>query len=195
MKRFRRRRFLIDRSLQFRFIAASLGYVAFYIVMMAVATFIPLVFELNAADPNSHQAYLVANNFIYLHRHVWPIALLVLIVVSLHSLWLSHKVAGPLFRFRKIFQALAGGKLPREQQLRKRDFLQPEMKMINGMLRDLQAKMASLQETQKAIANSISGVVRRSQALRDSELSILVGDLETQGKQLEKHAAPFEREA
>jgi methyl-accepting chemotaxis protein len=195
MKYFRRRRFLIDRNLQIRFIAASLGYVAFYIFVMAAATFIPLIFLLRNAKPESHIAYLLANNLIYLHRHVWPIALLVLVLVSVHSLWLSHRVAGPLYRFRKIFQSLAAGKIPDQQQLRKKDYLQPEMKLINEMLQNLQSRTAGLQEAQKAIADSISGVVRRSRIMSDSELTALVEDLENQGKQLEKHATLFCKES
>jgi methyl-accepting chemotaxis protein len=195
MNHFRRRRFLIDRSLQIRFIAASLGYVAFYIFVMAAATFIPLVFLLRTAKPESHMAYLLANNLIYLHRHVWPIALLVLVLVSVHSLWLSHKVAGPLFRFRRIFQALAAGKLPSPQRLRKRDYLQSEMKLINEMLQGLQSRTTDLQEAQKALAEAISGVVGRSRAISDSELTALVKDLEDQGKQLEKHATLFCKES
>lgn len=195
MKRLRRRRLLIDRSLQIRFIAASLGYVAFYVIMIAVATFVPLLFGLNSVSPGSHKAYLIATNLIYLHQHIWPMALLVLIVVTVHSLWLSHKVAGPLFRFRQIFKALATGKLPGQQRLRKRDYLQREMQSINEMLQSLHTRLEILQETQKALANSISGVVRRSRTLSDNELTRLVEELEVQGKRLEQHAIPFDRES
>jgi hypothetical protein len=195
MKHMRRRRFLIDRSLQIRFVAASLGYVAFYVLVTAAATFVPLIFLLRATKPESNMAYLLANNLIYLHQHVWPIALLVLVLVSLHSLWLSHKVAGPLFRFRRIFQALAAGKIPSPQHLRKGDYLQPEMKLINEMLHGLQTRTTDLQESQKALADAISGVVRRSCALSDSELTTLVEDLENQGKRIEKHATLFCRKS
>ena len=195
MKRFRRRRFLVDRGLQLRFIAASLGYVAFYIVIMAVATFVPLFLQLQDTSPNSPQAYVVANNLIYLHRYIWPIALLVLVVVSLHSLWLSHKIAGPLYRFRQIFMALAAGKLPKPQKLRKGDYLQSEMKLINEMVQGLHSSIGNFQESQKALARCIAGIVQRSRFLSDHELTLLVEELEAQGKQLEKHAAPFSEES
>ena len=195
MKHLRRRRLLIDRSLQVRFIAASLAYVAFYVVMMALATFAPLIFDLHNSHPDSHQAYLVAKNLVYLHQHIWPITLLVLILVTVHSLWLSHKVAGPLFRFRKVFKALVAGRLPGTQRLRKRDYLKPEMQLINEMLQGLHSRMEILQETQKAVADSISGVARRSRILADSELTRLVEELEVQGKRLEKHAIPFDKES
>jgi methyl-accepting chemotaxis protein len=184
--RFRRRRFLIDGRLQFKLIAASIGYVAFYVVMMAVAIFAPLMFKLNHADPNSNQAYQLADQFIYLHGHIWPVSLMVLVLVSLHSLWVSHKVAGPLYRFRQIFLSLAAGKLPSQQHLRKRDYLQNEMKMINEALESLRIQASNMQKSHDAIAVAISKVAQRSWALSDQELTLLVADLESQGLRLKK---------
>jgi len=121
---FRRRNFLIDRNLQFRIIAASLGYIAFYILILAAATFIPLFIEMRSAYPDSYQAYLHANSFLYLHRHLWPVVSGILLAVSIHALFFSHKLAGPMYRFRQIFQSLTAGKITGQQRLRKGDFLQ-----------------------------------------------------------------------
>ena len=188
MKLFRRRKLLVDGNLQFRIIAASLCYVAFYVFMMAAATFIPLIFEMRSLDPNSHRAYLLANSFIYLHRHVWHIALLVLLAVCIHSLLLSHKVAGPLYRFRHIFRALAAGTVPSRKQLRKGDYLQSEMKLINEMLDSLRSRASGLQETQKAIGDAVSGVAKRSRELSDKELTSLVEKLDAQVKRFAEQA-------
>ena len=184
MRRLRRRKFLVDGSLQLRLISVSVGYVAFYVFMIAAATFVPLIYEMRSLNPNSNRAYLLANSFIFLHRHVWPITLLVLAAVILHSLVISHKVAGPLYRFRRIFSELAAGKVPGQQRLRKGDYLQHEMKLINEMLHNLQSRASHLEEVQKAIANSISGIVRKSHDLSDQELTSLAEDLDAQGKRL-----------
>jgi methyl-accepting chemotaxis protein len=187
VKLFRRRKILIDRNLQFRIIAASLGYIAFYIIILAAATFIPIFIEMRSANPGSYQAYLRANSFLYLHRHLWPVVSAILVAVSIHALFFSHKLAGPMYRFRQIFLALTAGKIPGQQHLRKGDFLQAEMKLINEMLFSLQSKVALIQETQRAIANSIEGIVERSSILSDEELKSLAKDLEAQGKQLAEY--------
>ena len=195
MKLFRRRRLLVNRHFQFRFIAASLGYVAFYIGVMAVATFVPLIIEMRSANSNSHRAYMLANCFLYLHRYVWPIALIVLATIGLHSLWFSHKVAGPLYRFRRILQSLAGGKIPRRQQLRKGDYLQSEMNLINEMLDSLRSRITSLQDTQGAMASCVAGIVQRGRFLPDRELVSLVEELEAQGKRLAELVPIVEKES
>jgi hypothetical protein len=195
MKFFRRRRYLVYGNLQIRLVAVSMGYVAFYVAVMAIATLAPLIFELKAVNSDSHRAYLLANSFLYLHRHIWPIALLILIPVGLHALLFSHKVAGPLYRFRQIFLALADGILPGPQRIRKRDYLQPEMKLINDILDSLRRKAADLQETQRAIAGSISEIAQKTRTSSDSELAALVRNLEAQGERLEKDAQLFEQKS
>ncbi|MBN1566463.1 MAG: methyl-accepting chemotaxis protein [Acidobacteria bacterium] len=194
MKSFRRRNFLIDRNLQFRIIAASVGYVAFYIIMMAIATFAPVFMELRSAYPGSYRAYLLANSFLHLHRYIWPAAILIIVLVSIHALFFSHKMAGPMYRFRQIFLSLTAGKIPVPQRLRKGDYLQPEMKLINEMLDSLRSKVANIQDTQKAIAGCITEIVKKSRALSDKELSLLVENLDTQGKRLAEYVLLIEKE-
>ena len=195
MRRLRRRKYLVDGSLQLRLIGLSAGYVAFYVFVMAAATFVPLIYEMRSLNPNSNQAYLLANSFIYLHRHVWPITLLVLAAVILHSLVISHRVAGPLYRFRRIFSELAAGKVPGQQRLRRGDYLQHEMKLINEMLHNLQSRASHLQEIQMAIANSISGIARKTHDLSDQELTLLAEDLDAQGKRLAEQILLSDRES
>jgi methyl-accepting chemotaxis protein len=180
MKILRRRRFLVDGKLQLRLVAMSVGYISFYISMMALGIFIPLIIEMRKTNPNSFRSYLLVDSFMYLHQNIWPIVLLVLGIVALHSLFLSHKVAGPLYRFRQIFLALTAGKVLGQQQIRKGDFLQFEMNMINEMLDSLQSRVASLREIQSAIANSISGIVERGRTLSDGKLTLMVEDLASQ---------------
>jgi hypothetical protein len=184
MTQLRRRRFLVDGRLQFRIIAASLGYVAFYMFMMAAATFIPLMIDFRTTNPNSYRASLLAHSFVYLHRHVWPVALVVLGAVSLHSLFFSHRVAGPLYRFRQIFLALKAGKVPGQQRLRRGDYLHDEMQLINEMLKSLQDRAICLKEVQTGIANSIEAIRERSPSVSDKELALLVKDLCAQGNRL-----------
>jgi methyl-accepting chemotaxis protein len=192
---FRRRNFLVDKNLQFRIIAASLGYVAFYIVMLSVVTFGPIFMEMRSAYPGSYRAYLLANSFLYLHRHMWPAVLFIMIAVCIHALFFSHRMAGPMYRFRQIFKALTAGKVPGQQRLRKGDYLQAEMALINEMLSSLQSKISQIQETQKAVAASIAGIVQRSHALPDRELGLLVEELEVQGKRLAEDVLLIEKES
>lgn len=160
-----------------------------------MATFVPIFMEMRSAYPGSYRSYLLANNFLSLHQYIWPAALMIMVFVSIHALFFSHKMAGPMYRFRQVFLALTAGKVPSQQRLRKGDYLQSEMKLINEMLDSLRSKITNIQETQKAIAGSIAGIVQRSHALSDKELTLLVEDLDTQGKRLAEYVLLIEKES
>jgi methyl-accepting chemotaxis protein len=121
--------------------------------------------------------------------------LFIMIAVCVHALFFSHRMAGPMYRFRQIFKALTAGKVPGQQRLRKGDYLQAEMALINEMLSSLQSKISQIQETQKAVAASIAGIVQRSHALPDRELGLLVEELEVQGKRLAEDVLLIEKES
>jgi methyl-accepting chemotaxis protein len=163
--------------------------------MLSVVTFVPIFMEMRSAYPGSYRAYLLANSFLYLHRHMWPAVLFIMIAVCIHALFFSHRMAGPMYRFRQIFKALTAGKVPGQQRLRKGDYLQAEMALINEMLSSLQSKISQIQETQKAVAASIAGIVQRSHALPDRELGLLVEELEVQGKRLAEDVLLIEKES
>jgi methyl-accepting chemotaxis protein len=160
---------------------------------MAVATITPIFMEMRAVNPGSNRAYLLASSFLQLHRHIWPAAILVMLFVIVHALLFSHRIAGPMYRFRQIFLALRAGSVPGHQRLRKGDYLQLEMKLINEMLDSMRSKITAIQETQISIAGTIEGIAQRSRALSDKELSLLVKELDLKAKGLAELVIPIEK--
>jgi hypothetical protein len=65
---------------------------------------------------------------------------------------LSHRVVGPLYRFRKTIQAITAGEEVERVSLRKDDFLQELKDDINEMLRVLQERGAVQIKTTEADA-------------------------------------------
>jgi nitrogen fixation/metabolism regulation signal transduction histidine kinase len=114
-------------------------------IVIAVSLFAPLIFQLNHVDANSVEASEAALKILYLHDKFWLPVSLTLVLVALHSLSTTHKIAGPLYRFRTVFEAIRSGVLPRPVRLRKRDFLTTEMNAINNMLISLRAQAEEVQ--------------------------------------------------
>ena len=194
MRLFRRRKFILDKKLQLGLLVASLCYVAFYLIATGAALFLPVILELRASNPDSSQAYVLAKSFLYLHGHFWPVALLSLVAVALHSVLLTHKVAGPLYRFRRIFAALKNGTVPGPQRLRRGDFLETEMQLINEMLESFRSRLVDAQEAQAALNRSLADIARRTAVCSDEELKSLVRDLEAQGERFARLALFLEKE-
>lgn len=145
MRFLRRRKFVVDPKLQVSFLLITLGYVVFLLFVLAVSLFAPLVLQLRDADLASPDAMAPALSILYLHDRFWLPALLAIIAIVLHSVRTTHRIAGPLYRFRRVFEALRDGVLPRPVRLRKGDYLTAEMEVINAALQSLRGRAAQIQ--------------------------------------------------
>jgi len=180
----RRRKFIIDRKLQFKLLLYSVGYILFYIVAIGAGLFVPLMIQLSNADQTSPEALVVATNFLYLHYHFWPVALLSVIIVALHSILTSHRIAGPLYRFRRIFLDLKEGTIPEVAHLRRRDLLESEMQSINEMLDGLRARISGIQRAEELLEQSIAECKRRVALLDDAGTRQCIEELAERGDSL-----------
>lgn len=69
-----------------------------------------------------------------------------LVFIALGTIFLSHKIAGPLFRFQKILEGLAHGDLSLRCKLRKFDEAQPLAHTLNQTLDNLEASVLQLRQ-------------------------------------------------
>jgi len=130
----RRRTFLINLKLQGSLLLTSLGHILLFIVVITVALFAPLILRLNSGEPGSLEAGDAALRILYLHDVYWLPVLLSLVAIGLHSIRASHRVAGPVFRFRRVCETMATGVVPPPVTLRAGDHLHAEMDVVNAML-------------------------------------------------------------
>jgi methyl-accepting chemotaxis protein len=151
----RRRTFVINRTLQFSIMLTSLGYVGFLVLVMSTALFAPLVLQLRRPGLNSTEASDAALRILYLHDTYWLPVVLTLVAIALHSVATSHRIAGPIFRFRRVCDAMSAGVIPNRVVLRKHDRLRPELDAVNGMLDAWRALIADAQRKAGALHESL----------------------------------------
>jgi methyl-accepting chemotaxis protein len=145
VKILRRKRFVIDKKLQFSFLLVTISYIGILIAVITVSLFAPLVFRLRDLDADSVEASEAAIQILYLNEKYWLPVIFTLIFVALYTLYETHKIAGPIYRFRGVFQAIKGGTLPKSVRLRKGDYLIAEMDALNAMLESLRTQVGQLQ--------------------------------------------------
>jgi methyl-accepting chemotaxis protein len=81
--------------------------------------------------------------------------LVVGIIVGIVTLLVSHKIAGPMFRFEKDIERIAGGDLKSHIHLRKGDQFQEMVKTLNTMIDSLNSKISTIrQEVAEQAENS-----------------------------------------
>jgi len=196
MTRFlRRRKYVINRRLQYSLLLTSLLYVILFATSLAATLFVPLIIRLRSLDPASTEASQTALEFLYLHSKFWPTVALTFTVIALHSIYTSHKLAGPLYRFAIIFNTVKQGLLPRPASLRDGDFLQAEMGQINEMLTSLRTRMEDIRGAQSDLCEAVAVCKQEIGGELPDDKRELLNDLVAKGDLLEGKLDQFNIEA
>jgi len=191
MQFLRRRRFLINRPLQLRLLSNSLLQVLLFVVITAVSLFLPSMIELRNLEDYSEKTVQAANQILYLHDYFWPAVLFVLIAIILDSIRVSHKIAGPLFRFSRTFEVIGKGELPSTMRIRKGDYLVEEAEVINRMLDGLRENVRAIQESHAVLRETLSEWAEAGRESSSTEMEGRVKDLVEKADQLEERIQYF----
>jgi methyl-accepting chemotaxis protein len=166
---YRRSIFLINRRFQFRF--------AFYVCswLIALSFVYPLIiFQLfdfflryMAADPNAPDVTTIVQTRESLLYLLIAMQFILLSVTFLISIFMSHRIAGPLFKLKKYFSEAAQGRLGDRLFFRKSDHFHDIADSFNTMtagLRDVLSKNA--EEISAATAKIEKAVAKADPASR-----------------------------
>ncbi|MHC5066219.1 MAG: hypothetical protein ACYTG5_19850 [Planctomycetota bacterium] len=134
---FRRRRYIVDRDLQFGLIRAHLILFGTALGFLAAGIFAPLVTELNSSSRPEQEMLTAASMMLYMHERLWLLFALTAIFLMLGLLRLSHKIAGPLYRFRSVVSQAKAGVPPGDIRLRRGDFLHKEAEQLSLLIGDM----------------------------------------------------------
>lgn len=154
----RRRIFLVNKNLQFSLLRITLGYVIFFLLILSLALFVPLMVNLKAEGGIiSKKALESANNLIFLHNNFWLPSLLCLVSIAIHSVRTSHRIAGPMYRLNMVIESIKQGILPAPlRRLRKGDYLSEEFSNVNEMLDNLRLKLNDIQASHEDLDGALS---------------------------------------
>lgn len=156
---YRRRRILID-AFQYRLLTANLAYFGTIVLVFAIVVFLPLALQIRSRTLSPEKAEGLAEEFLFFHARLWPALFIVLVLLSFHSVLISHRVAGPLYRFRSVLRAVAAGDLTAWMRLRPADYLTQEADLLNEMIGALRQKIGGIEEQALALRAAF-GELRR----------------------------------
>ncbi len=138
----RRRRFLVD-PLQRRLLFVNALYFWGLVLLTAALLFLPPMAVLLAEDAPFEAQRRAAEEMLALHQRFWPATLLVFALFAVHTVLVSHRFAGPLVRFRRIWAEMAAGDLGARVRLRKGDYLHREAAAFNELADALELRVRS----------------------------------------------------
>ena len=159
-----RRRQLLIHDVQYRLLTVNLSYFTAILFVFALVLFAPLAYQLSQADLSIAAREEIGQQFLLLNERIWPALLVAFLCFAAHSIYVSHRIGGPLHQFRKALKKLSSGDLTAGVTLRKGDYLRGEAEAINA-LRD--ALGASLRETQLQLLELCAELNELKDAARD----------------------------
>lgn len=145
MKTFIQRRYLLWDTVQPRFLAVSVAHQSLVFLTFAGSLFVPLMVKLHDTPLSSPEAGTIGYQFTILHESVWPAFPIALLLILVHSVFFSHRIAGPLYRFRNVFKAISQGDLMVETKIRNHDYLRQEAESLEHMVGELRSKLTDIQ--------------------------------------------------
>ena len=162
----KRRHILIDR-LQYHLLGIHLFYTAIVALVFAALLFGPLIQQLLLSDLEYADRSQASEAFLILHQRIWPPLIIAFVCLTIHSLTVSHRIAGPLYQFRRLFARLRDGDLTVRARLRRRDYLTAEAEIINEMSASLERKLLETQRHGLDLCVGLDGL--KKELLRGDE--------------------------
>ncbi|HEX7549013.1 MAG TPA: methyl-accepting chemotaxis protein [Candidatus Methylomirabilis sp.] len=141
-----RRRKLFVSWLQVRLLLVLLGHAVLVMATLVVMIFLPLIFRLESETLPPGERYWAASQFLMLDSWIWLPLILVFAMMCVLSMVVTHRVAGPLIRFRRVFEAVRAGDLTVRTNIRRFDYLQTEARILSEMVVGLRERVAALRQ-------------------------------------------------
>lgn len=151
---FKRRNFFINRSFQTRFIVKFLFVLLLAAVVSIVLTLLATTDTLTSTFVDSKlviqkTSLAIMPSVIYTNIVTTAVVGVVAVIVVL---LVSHKIAGPMFRFEKDVVRVSEGDLKSQIHIRKSDQFEELALSLNVMIESLNKKVSSIRETVDALA-------------------------------------------
>jgi methyl-accepting chemotaxis protein len=184
---FKRRHLIVDRF-QYRLVAISVVHFGLVLLIFLVAMLLPLMLQLDDPSATYLEKQQVADVLLFFNEQLWLPLAAVFLLLTVHSLFVSHRIAGPLYRFRMVFKAMAGGDLAIRANIRKHDYLHPHARALNEMIEALETRIRGLDDQtlhlkegaaqlKEAVSSGAKVEAQRALERVESQLEVLKGQL------------------
>jgi len=145
MEKYKRRQYFIDKKLQMKYVILTLLLLLIYSILFVIILFVPYMIPVELGSTIEERT-TAARMLLALHKSVWPSLGMVIIIMSGISIFITHKIAGPVYRFKKTLAEISAGNLEVKIRLRKNDDLQDLAEDINSVVDELREFVKTLKD-------------------------------------------------
>lgn len=193
--KYRRRNYFINRGFQTEFILKFCGLVALSSVIFGVILYMMSSRTLTTTFENSRLVVKSTADYI-LPAILFGgtiVSLVTALAASIVVILMTHRVAGPIYRFEKYAQKVGNGELLPDLKIRKKDQFQNLVNAFNNMTQGLSAgllKVVTVSEKLDGLIDELSDGSNREMLLKD-DIKKVVSELKKDKQDLKKALSYF----
>lgn len=143
--------YFIDKKFQSKYLLLTILLLVTYTFIFTIILFLPSILTLILDYPLEEKT-AAARTFLVLHGTVWPTVITVILIFSILSIFLTHKIAGPVYRLKHALAELIRGNLNNRIHLRKWDDLQELAEQVNLLSDDLHNYVTALKNDHEQLS-------------------------------------------
>ncbi|NLE64521.1 MAG: methyl-accepting chemotaxis protein [Elusimicrobia bacterium] len=145
-KVYKRRQYFIDKDFQSGFILKFLGVVAAGSGLTVILLYLFSLHSTTVAFVNARVTVMTTADFLVpiLLQTMAVVTVLVSLGAAVVMVFVSHKIAGPLYRFKQTFRELGNGNFTNQVRLRKGDQLHEVASDFNQMITALRNQIHAI---------------------------------------------------
>lgn len=151
----KRRIYFIDKKFQTKYALLTALLLLTYTFLFIVIIFAPYMLTLYFNYPMAEKEE-AARAILVLHGTIWPWVAGVIIFFGVFSIFVTHKIAGPLYRLKKSLDEIAAGNLNVKIKLRKKDELKDLAEHINVLVEELRTFITTLKNNYDILSDYIA---------------------------------------
>lgn len=175
-EQFKRRTVLVKKSLQIKVLALVFLSVLFAFLLIGGELYYTLARTVLLDNP------ALQETFSKIHQVLLVKVLLYLGIIFLISLFISHRMAGPIYRFEQSARALSEGDLTHRVVLRTGDELLELQEEFNHMAQSLQDRLRQERQELERLAEEME----KARAASPAEVSSSLAKIQTDIKQVNR---------
>jgi len=139
-KKYVRKKILINKRSQVRFTFITILSLLIIGIVLLITIYLPVYFYTYEARDNIQAAMRQIDVYL-LEKKIIPMALVYLVFVGLFTILHTHKIFGPVFRFKETLKRMGEGDFSFRIKLRQRDYLKGLQYLFNNFLDTMNSRL------------------------------------------------------
>ena len=140
----KRRNYYIEKQFQTKYMLLTMLLLLAYTFAFLIIIFAPYILTLFLEGYSLAEKAEASRALLFLHGTVWPGIACVILLFGALSIYVTHKIAGPMYRLKKSIAEITDGNLEVHITLRKGDDLKDlaeHVNMLTGEMRNFVSRL------------------------------------------------------